>query len=123
MTSPSGSTSSSRSSTPRRKAMFLQLTCKRPLPHLTRRNIRLLDTRCPAQRLCSTRRWSPAGRSAGRPSLLASRGVLGLARRRRRQAAKLGHLTHSRHLLAMTMTACFSYVCNFNFNFILFCNM
>jgi hypothetical protein len=61
---------------------------------------------------------STVGRSAGRPLPATSCGVLGPARQRRRRAARLGHLAHSRHLLATT-TTCFSFVSNF----VRFCNM
>jgi hypothetical protein len=61
---------------------------------------------------------STAGRSTGRPSPATSRGVLGPVHRRRRRAARLGHLAHSPHLLATT-TTCFSFV----LNYVRFCNM
>jgi hypothetical protein len=117
MTSPSTSTSSSRSSTLRRKVRFLRLT--QGQDHGVRTTASpgqpsgsrwLLGTRHLAQRCCSTRRWSAAGRSTGRQSPIASRGVLRAARRRRQWATRLGRLAHSRHLLAMTMTGYCNYV-------------
>jgi hypothetical protein len=57
-----------------------------------------------AQRRCSP---GDGPRQGGAPT--APHGVLGPARRRRRQAVRLVLREHSRHLLATTMTTSFSY--------------
>jgi hypothetical protein len=89
---------------------LLLLTCKRPSPLLLSHSVRsaasqgqpsrsrwFLGIRRLAQRCCSTRRWSAAGRNTSRLSPIASRGMLEPARQK---AVRLSHLAHSRHLLA-----------------------